>query len=84
LALATDYDCWYDQAEEVSVEGVVATLLANVALARKTIVELARLLPQRADELPYPRACEAAVMTSKDAMPPRARARLDLIIGHYL
>jgi 5'-methylthioadenosine phosphorylase len=82
MALSTDYDCWHE--EEVSVEAVVAIVKANVALAQKTVVELAASLPEKTADLPYPRSCESAVMTAPDAMPADARERLDLIIGHYL
>lgn len=82
MALSTDYDCWYD--EEVSVEAVVAIIQSNVAMAQRTIVELAGSLPEATEELPYPHACAGVVMTADPAIPPRARARLDLIIGHYL
>jgi 5'-methylthioadenosine phosphorylase len=82
MALSTDYDCWHD--EEVSVEAVMATVEANVAVAQRTIIELAGSLPVTTRELPYPRACDGAVMTAFDAMPPETRTRLDLIIGHYL
>jgi 5'-methylthioadenosine phosphorylase len=82
LALATDYDCWH--LEEVSVESVVATIAKNVALAQHTILELAASLPESTRELPYPRACEHALMTDRAQIPSETRARLDLIIGHYL
>ncbi len=82
LAMSTDYDCWHD--EEVSVDAVVAVMQANVDVARRTIVRLAELLPERNEALPYPRACENAVMTTPDTMTDEARARLDLIIGQYL
>ena len=81
LAMSTDYDCWHD--EEVSVDAVVAVMQANVDIARKTIVALAERLPEKTEALPYPRACENAVMTAPDAMSPEARERLDLIIGQY-
>lgn len=82
LAMSTDYDCWHD--EEVSVDAVVAVMQANVDVARKTIVRLAELLPERNEDLPYPRACENAVMTTPDTMTDDARKRLDLLIGQYL
>jgi 5'-methylthioadenosine phosphorylase len=82
MALSTDYDCWHE--EEVSVEAVMKIVRANVALARRTIVELAARLPETTEALPYPRACEGVVMTAREAMPEATRARLDLIIGHYL
>lgn len=82
LALATDYDCWH--LEEVSVEAVIATVHKNVALAQQTIIELAGALPESTGELPYPRACEHALMTDREKIPAETRKRLDLIIGHYL
>jgi 5'-methylthioadenosine phosphorylase len=82
MALSTDYDCWH--VEEVTVEAVMKVVAANVALAQRTIVELAARLPASTEELPYPRACEGVVMTAAHAMPEATRARLDLIIGHYL
>jgi len=84
MALSTDYDCWHTEAAEVSVEAVVEVLRANVALAKRIIVEVAGSLPETTSELPYPKACENAVLTSPTAIPAQARERLDLIIGHYL
>ncbi|HET6583206.1 MAG TPA: S-methyl-5'-thioadenosine phosphorylase [Nannocystaceae bacterium] len=84
LALSTDYDCWHQAEAEVSVEAVMAIVRANVALAQRTIVELAARLPERTDELPYPRALEHAMMTDRAEIGAEARARLDLLIGHYL
>ncbi len=84
LATATDYDCWHHSEEEVSVEAVVKIIQANVALARSTISGLAQMLPERSAELPYPRACAQALITSPEMLSPETRARLDLIVGHYL
>jgi 5'-methylthioadenosine phosphorylase len=81
MALSTDYDCWHT--EEVSVEAVVAVVQQNVALAQRTVLQVAAALPERTEALPYPRACEYAVMTAPDQISAEARARLDLIIGHY-
>ncbi|TPV93324.1 MAG: S-methyl-5'-thioadenosine phosphorylase [Myxococcales bacterium FL481] len=84
IALCTDYDCWHDTHEEVSVDSVVAVLKANVALARRVLLSVARKLPERTSDLPYPQSCRDAVITSPDGIDAIARARLDLIVGHYL
>ena len=79
LALATDYDCWHDTAEAVTVEAVVATLTANVALARRTIIEVSAKLPD-------PRTSRAtgalkhAIMTSPDKISPAARKKLEWLV----
>ncbi len=80
LALATDYDCWHDAHESVTVEQVVATMKANVSNARAAILALAARLPD-------PRASNAhgalkhAVMTSPDAIREDVRARYQLLLG---
>ncbi len=46
LALATDYDCWHETEEDVSVEAVLAVLKANATLARRALAELAGAAPR--------------------------------------
>src|SRR5262245_19785111 len=46
LALATDYDCWHDGHDAVTVEQVVATIKKNVTSAKKALVELSTRLPE--------------------------------------
>jgi 5'-methylthioadenosine phosphorylase len=84
LATSTDYDCWHQSEDEVSVDAVVAIMQANVARVRAIVLELAHRLPQRCDELPWPRALAGALITAPEKIPAVTRERLDLIIGHYL
>ena len=84
LACSTDYDCWHQSEEEVSVEAVIAVLQANVARARAIVRRLAELMPETTAELPYPAALENALITAPDKIPAVTRERLDLICGHYL
>ena len=84
LAMATDYDCWHEEEEDVSVEGVVAVLRANVDTAKRII---AAAVPRiAAHEGPPPMAgCSAhAVMTDPDSISPEALARVELLVGKYL
>jgi 5'-methylthioadenosine phosphorylase len=80
LALATDYDCWHATAEPVTVEAVVATLGANVALARRTIAEACAKLPD-AQKSNAAGALKNAVMTSPESISPEARKRLAWLVG---
>ncbi|MEM6991829.1 MAG: S-methyl-5'-thioadenosine phosphorylase [Myxococcota bacterium] len=82
LALSTDYDCWHT--EEVSVASVMEVMAANVDNARKTIAALAAALPEHTEALPYPPACEGALMTAPEHLGADTRRKLDLLIGHYL
>lgn len=86
LALATDYDCWHEGEEHVSVEAVVAVLKKNVAVAQEVVRGVARRLagagaPRKS---PYADVARGAVMTSPDAMQREARRRLAAIVGDAL
>jgi 5'-methylthioadenosine phosphorylase len=80
VALPTDYDCWHESEEDVSVEAIIEQLQRNVALARG-IIKTAAL------SIPATRACrcaaavKSAVITSPEAMSPETRSRLRLILG---
>lgn len=83
LALATDYDCWHESEEDVTVEAVLAVVRKNVDVARRTLAHLARSLPE-AERSHATTALAAALMTSKDAIGPEAKERLSLLAGKYL
>ena len=75
LALATDYDCWHESGEEVSVEAVVAVMQRNVNVARKTIASVARSLPDPTKSRAH-RALANAVMTAPHAVSEEAKKKL--------
>jgi 5'-methylthioadenosine phosphorylase len=79
LALATDYDCWHDAHDDVTVEAVVATMKKNVSVAKKALVELATALPDPTKS-PAHNAARGAVMTAPNAMDAAVRARLGWLL----
>ena len=83
LALVTDFDSWHEDDTAVTVEAVVATLLANVARARDVI---RHLLPtvQGARTCACGQAAARAIMTAPEAIPASARERLRTLYGRYL
>ena len=82
LALVTDYDVWHEEHGAVTVEAVVANLLKNVATAKEV---LRRAIPR------VPGSCgqgcldalRSAVITDPKSFTPKARKRLDFILGKY-
>ncbi|MBI5493546.1 MAG: S-methyl-5'-thioadenosine phosphorylase [Deltaproteobacteria bacterium] len=82
LALATDYDCWHEHHDDVTVETVIAVLKANVAHAQQIIRETVRRLPAERT-CPCASAARNAVMTAPDLIPPRRREELELLFGRY-
>jgi len=79
LALATDYDCWHEGEEDVTVGGVVATLKQNVANA-KQILAHAISLSDPAHDCPCNHALEGAIMTAPDSISPESREKLSLLL----
>lgn len=82
LAMATDYDCWNEKEDDVSVEAVVAVLKANAKLACGIVKEVANLLPEQSN-CPSLYAAEFAVMTQKDLIPETTKEKLQLLYGNY-
>jgi 5'-methylthioadenosine phosphorylase len=83
LALVTDYDCWHETEEDVSVEAIIAILGENSAAARRTLAEaVARIDPAR--ECGCRDAMRYAIITAASAITPAARERLEPIVGRYL
>lgn len=83
LALATDYDCWHEEEDDVSVEAVIQTLRRNTERAKAVIARLAGALrPERSCGCPS--ALAHAIMTSPAQIDPAQRERLDLLVGRYL
>ena len=83
LAVATDYDCWHETEETVTVDAILAVMSKNTAGARRTIAELAGALPDPASS-PAHDALRGAVVTARDRIPPAARARLGWLVDKYL
>jgi 5'-methylthioadenosine phosphorylase len=82
IALSTDYDCWHETEEDVTVDAVLAIIRQNVALAKRIVKEAAQRIPA-ARTCACTSAAAPAVMTAPEAIPQAARERLKLIMGKY-
>jgi 5'-methylthioadenosine phosphorylase len=82
MAHVTDYDVWHESEEAVTVAMVVERLNANLALAQKSIANLAPVMPT----LPHETAgcMSTAVLTAQPAISPAARERVNQLVGKYL
>lgn len=86
VALATDYDCWHDGHDDVSVDAVIAIIQQNVATAKEIIRYAADMIAAQ----PQLRVCACAdalkfaIMTDRDMIPAETKNNLEPIIGKYL
>ena len=83
LAMGTDYDCWHEEEEDVSVETVLETLKKNAELANAIVKQTATLLPATSD-CECLSAARCAIITAPEAISDEAKERLDVLYGDYL
>jgi len=83
LALVTDYDCWHEEEEDVSVAALLDNLKANSHLAAEVIRDTVRAMTGDRDSCGCPEALRHALITPADAIPRAAKERLSPILGKY-
>ncbi len=83
LALATDYDCWHETEEAVTVEAILATLHQNVALAKRI---LRAVIPAVAatQSCVCNEALRNAIVTPASHISASTRRRVGLLIERYI
>ncbi len=83
LALVTDYDCWHEGHDAVSVEAVVEYLNKNVRNAQNIMRGAVRDLNERPRKCECGSAIKNAIFTSPDLWPEATTKKLDAIIKKY-
>ncbi len=86
VAMVTDYDCWHDDHDNVSVEAIIKVLLENADKARALVKAVVPRLADRAAacERGCHGALEHAIITAPEARDPAVAARLDAVAGRML
>lgn len=82
LAMVTDYDCWHEQHDAVTVEQIYEYLQRNAENARKLLQLTVRRLPKERT-CKCPSALAHAFITDRRKVPPALWKKLDLIVGKY-
>ncbi|MGH9350801.1 MAG: S-methyl-5'-thioadenosine phosphorylase, partial [Terriglobia bacterium] len=83
LAMVTDYDCWHESHDAVTVDQIYKYLQRNAENAQ----EIIRLVVQ---QLPASRACKCgsalahAFITDRKKVPPAVKKKLALLVRKYL
>jgi 5'-methylthioadenosine phosphorylase len=83
MAHVTDYDVWHETEAPVTVEMVIRQLMANAEVAKASVVNAIRAL-RDAPPSQHADALKDAIITQRAAIPPAAKARLELLIGKHL
>jgi 5'-methylthioadenosine phosphorylase len=82
VAMVTDYDCWHPQHDAVTVNDIIANLVANAAHACSVVAAAVAALPAE-------RTCQCgsalshAILTDRAMVPETIRQKLGILIDKY-
>ena len=86
VAMVTDYDCWHQGHEDVSVETILEVLHANADKGRKLVRDLLPRLSNRKERCiaGCHTTLDSAIVTPPDARDPALLAKLDAVAGRVI
>jgi len=86
VAMITDYDCWHEDHDDVTIEGVIKIVHENADKARALIKAVVPKLSQRTEtcEVGCQTALEYAIITTPEARDPDTVAKLDAVAHRVL
>jgi 5'-methylthioadenosine phosphorylase len=86
VAMVTDYDCWHEEHDHVTVDQVIRVLTANAENARRLIKRVApKLGPERTPSpLDIEHVLDTALITAPDKRDPALFNKLDAVAGRVL
>lgn len=83
MAMITDYDCWNEDHDHVTVEMVIANLTKNAATAKAIIQHVIPRIPAE-PSWPCHAALKNAIMTDKKLWPAKTKRALAPLLAKYL
>jgi 5'-methylthioadenosine phosphorylase len=82
-AMVTDYDCWYEGHDDVTVDQIVAVIHQNASNAAKVVKSAVAAMPKERT-CACENAMKYAILTDRKAIPEATKKKLDLLVGKYL
>ena len=84
MALVTDYDCWHESEQAVTVEQVLGYLRKNADVAQRILRASIAPIAARTRDCACVDALRFAIVTDSSQIPPQTKADLQPIIGKYI
>ncbi len=84
MALVTDYDCWRESEEGVTVEQILGTLKANATVAQRILRMSIPRIAARKRDCACTSALQYAIVTDPARIPAKVKKDLGPIIGKYV
>ena len=83
LSMSTDYDCWHEDHEDVSVEMIIKNLNKNAELAKMIITSAAKLISKERPKSLAHSALKDALITPQDKVPEKTLKKINLLTQKY-
>ena len=83
LSMSTDYDCWHEEHDDVTVDMIVKNLSSNAELAKKIIVQSAQVIGDLKPKSESHSALKYALLTHKEDVPAETLNRINLLTKKY-
>lgn len=83
LAFVTDYDCWHETCEIVTIDMVIENLRRNAEMAKKILKRAVAQIPEKRECI-CATALKDAIITSPELIPAKRKEELALLIGRYI
>ena len=83
IAMSTDYDCWHEDHDNVTVEMVVSNLKANASLAKEIICNSIKKIGEIKPSSSAHSALKDSLLTQKENVPPETRNKIDILTSKY-
>jgi 5'-methylthioadenosine phosphorylase len=84
MAMVTDYDCWREGHDDVTVDQVVAVLHQNADNASKVVRAAVAAFQTQAKACTCADALKYAILTDRKAIPAETRQKLSILLDKYL
>ncbi len=83
MAMVTDYDCWREEDESVTVDMIIATLKKNAEFSMKVVKEVIKIIDS--DEIcSCNESLKYAIVTKFENVPEETKSRLSFILDRYI
>jgi len=82
IAMVTDYDCWHESEEDVSIEMVLKVMKDNTEAIQRMLPDIVEQI-SKTEDCACNHAAQYAIMTDKSVIPYETKRKLALFYGKY-
>ena len=81
VAMVTDYDCWHEEHDAVTIEQIIEYLTKNAAAAEAVAIEAVKNIPEGPS--PHANALKNAIITDRSLISEESKKKYSLLMAKY-